>query len=97
MSDFQESRAASLLTPDPPRQLHVLGHNGHALGVHRAQVGVLEQADHVCFVRLLDREHGLTLEPQIILVILCDFFHDSLEWTLSYKQIGSPLEPPDFP
>jgi hypothetical protein len=35
------------LAADASGQLDVLGHDGHALGVDGAQVGVLEQADEV--------------------------------------------------
>ena len=34
--------ALRTLTTDPTGQLNVLGHDGHALGVYRAQVGVFE-------------------------------------------------------
>lgn len=37
---------ASTLSPlstEPPSQLNVLGHDGHALGMDGAQVGVLEE------------------------------------------------------
>lgn len=45
--------------PDPPRQLQVLGHDRHALGVDRAQVCVLEKVDDKVLRRLLEREQRL--------------------------------------
>ena len=39
--------ALSALASDPSRELDVLWHDGHPLGVDGAQVGVLEEADQV--------------------------------------------------
>ena len=41
------------LAADAPRQLDVLRHDRHPLGVDGAQVRVLEEADQVRFARLL--------------------------------------------
>jgi len=38
--------------------LHVLGHDGNSLGVDGAEVGVLEEADHVGFRGFLESENG---------------------------------------
>ena len=43
------------LSPDPPGQLDVLGHDGDPLGVDGAQVGVLEEADQIGLGRLLKK------------------------------------------
>jgi hypothetical protein len=58
------------LAPDAAGQLDVLGHDGHALGVDGAQVGVLKQADKVCLSCLLQGSNGGTLEAQIGLEVL---------------------------
>ena len=50
-----ESRA---LATDAAGQLHVARHDGDALGVDGAQVGVLEQAHQVRLGRLLERHDG---------------------------------------
>jgi hypothetical protein len=60
-------RVLSPLAADPPGQLNVLGHNGHALGVDGAQVGVLEQTNKVCLCSLLEGKDGMALETQISL------------------------------
>ena len=39
--------ALSTLASDPSRELDILWHDGHPLGVDSAQVGVLEEADQV--------------------------------------------------
>ena len=46
----------ALKTADPARELHVLNHDGHALGVDRAEVGVLEEVHQV---GLIGRGGGL--------------------------------------
>ena len=43
------------LAADAARELDVLGHDGDALGVDGAQVGVLKQAHQVCLSGLLQR------------------------------------------
>ncbi len=43
----QQSKRSRALTADPARELDVLGHDGHPLGVDGAQVGVLEEAHEV--------------------------------------------------
>jgi len=49
---------------------HVLRHDGHALGVDGAEVGVLEQTDEVGLSSLLKGEDGGGLKAQIILEVL---------------------------
>ena len=50
---------------DAARELDVLGHDGDALGVDGAEVGVLEEADQVGLRRLLESTDGCALEAQI--------------------------------
>lgn len=49
----------------PPRQLYVLLHDGHALGVDRAQVGVLKQVHEEGLGGLLQRQYRLRLPAQL--------------------------------
>ena len=58
------------LSPDPPGQLDILGHDGDPLGVDGAQVGVLEEPDEVGLAGLLERSDGCALEPQVGLEVL---------------------------
>ena len=60
-----EMNSLGPLSPDPPGQLDVLGHDGDPLGVDGAQVGVLEQPDQVCFGSFLESHHGRRLEPRV--------------------------------
>ena len=46
------------LASDAPGQLDVLGHDGDALGVDGAQVGVLEEANQVSLGSLLKIKKG---------------------------------------
>jgi hypothetical protein len=57
----------SALASDAAGQLNVLGHDGHALGVDGAQVGVLEQTDQVGLGGLLQGQQGRALEAQVAL------------------------------
>jgi len=61
---------ASTLSPlatDPPSQLNVLGHDGHALGMDGAQVGVLEETHQVGLCSLLKGQHCMALEAEVSL------------------------------
>ena len=44
------------LATNAARELNVLGHDGDALGMDGAQVGVLEESDEVCFRCLLEKK-----------------------------------------
>ena len=52
------ARHLGALATDAARKLNVLGHDGHALGVNRAEVRVFEQPDQMvlaCLLQRLDR------------------------------------------
>ena len=53
------------LPADAARELNVLGHDGHALGVDGAEVGVLEETDEVRLSSFLKRQDGVALEAEI--------------------------------
>ena len=71
-------RRLRALAADAARQLHVLGHDGHALGVDGAQVGVLEEAHQVRLGRLLQGQDGGGLEAQVGLEVLGDLANQAL-------------------
>ena len=79
------------LSADTAGQLDVLGHDGHTLGVDRAQVGVLEQRSEVCFGRLLQRHDGMGLEAEIGLEVLRDLTNQTLERKLADEELGTLL------
>eukprot|EP00968_Pinguiococcus_pyrenoidosus_P008691 scaffold639_cov304-Pinguiococcus_pyrenoidosus.AAC.14 len=92
----KDVRSLRALSADAARQLDVLGHDGHALGVDGAQVGVLEEADQVSLGGLLEREHGGALEAQVGLEVLSDLTHETLEGQLADEQLGRLLVAADL-
>ena len=75
------------LTTDAAGELDVLGHDRHTLGVDRAQVGVLEQADEVSLRGLLERSDGRALEAQVGLEVLRDLADEALEGELAQQEL----------
>ena len=59
------------LAPYPAGQLDVLGHDGDALGVDGAQVGVLKQTHQVGLAGLLQGERGETEVRSLALTARC--------------------------
>lgn len=58
------------LATEAAGQLDVLGLDGDALGVDRAQVGVLKEGDEVGLDRLLEGADGRGLEAEVALEVL---------------------------
>ena len=79
------------LATDAAGELDVLGHDGDALGVDGAQVGVLEEADQVGLRRLLQGQDGARLEAQVRLEVLRDLADEALERQLADQQLGRLL------
>ena len=78
----------SAFAADPASQLDVLGHDGDALGVNGAQVGVFEETDQVGFAGFLKGHDGRALETQISLEILGDLSDETLEGQLPDEEFG---------
>ena len=76
------------LPTDTACQLNVFRHDGNALGVDGAEVGVLEEADHVGFGGLLEGEHGGGLESEVLLEGRGDIADKSLEGELADEELG---------
>ena len=85
------SNALSALSADAAGELDVLGHDGDALGVDGAQVGVLEEADQVGLGGLLEGQDGRALEAQVGLEVLGDLADQALEGELADQQLGGLL------
>ena len=49
-------------------KLNVLGHDGDALGMNGAQVGILKQTNEVSFRSLLEGKYSRALESIILLL-----------------------------
>ena len=86
----EENRLRALAT-DAAGELDVLGHDGDALGVDGAEVGVLEEANEVGLGGLLQREDGGALEAQVGLEVLGDLTDEALEWELADEELGGLL------
>ena len=76
------SRSHALAT-DAARDLEVLRHDRDALGVDRAEVGVLEEADEVRLGRLLEGNDRRRLEAEVGLEVLRDLADEALERELA--------------
>jgi len=86
----------SALSADSAGELDVLGHDGDALGVDGAQVGVLEESDEVGLAGLLQGHDGGALEAEVGLEVLRDLTHQPLEGQLADEQLGALLVATDL-
>ena len=84
------------LSADSAGQLNVLGHDGDALSVDGAQVGVFKQTNKVSLASFLKSHHSGALETQVGLKILSDFSHKTLEGQLADQQLGRFLVTTDL-
>jgi len=87
---------SAALTTDAAGELHVLGHDGHTAGVDGAQVGVLEETDHVGLSSLLEGEDGGALETEVVLELTGDLADEALEGELADEELGALLEAADL-
>jgi len=84
------------LAPYPAGQLDVFGHDGDALCVDGAQVGVLKQADQVSLAGLLKSTNSSALETKVGFEVLCDLSDQALERQLADQQLSGLLVAADF-
>ena len=84
------------LPADAAGQLDVLGHDRDPLGVDGAEVGVLEETNHVGLGCLLEGKDGRGLETELASVLRGDFTDESLEWEFSDEELGALLESSDL-
>ena len=84
------------LSADSAGQLNVFGHDGDALGVDGAQVGVFKKTNKVSLASLLKGHHSGALETQVGLEILSDFSDKTLEGQLADQQLGGFLVTTDL-
>ena len=92
----QRSERLRALSTDAAGKLNVLGHDGDALGVDGAEVGVLEEANEVRLSGLLEGEDGGSLEPQVGLEVLGDLADQALEGELPDEELRGLLVPADL-
>ena len=72
----------SSLSSNATSELDILGHDGDALGVDGAEVGVLEEPNEVGLTCLLESLQGGTLEAKPIAEVLGNLPDKTLEWKL---------------
>jgi hypothetical protein len=75
-------------TPDAVRQLHILEHDGDTFCMNGTQVCILIQANKVSLGCFLYCQNCLTLELQVISVLLCNFANQVLERGLANEKIS---------
>ena len=71
-------------------------HDGHAFGVHGANIGVLEEPNKVGFRGLLERTDGLRLKPEVGREVLRNLTDQPLEREFPDQELGGLLVPPDL-
>ena len=86
----------STLSADTAGQLDVLRHDGNALGVDGAKVGILEETNEVSLGSLLQGHDGGALEAEVGLEVLSDLTDKTLEWELADEKLGRLLVSPDL-
>jgi len=84
------------LSADAAGELNVLGHDGDALGVDGAKVGVLEEANEVGLGGLLEGKDGRSLEAEVGLEVLGDLADETLEGKLADEEVGRLLVATDL-
>ena len=79
------------LAADAAGELHILAHDGDALGVDCAEVGVFEEADEVGLGSFLEGEDRRALEPKWFSLdqeVLGDLTDEALERELANEEVG---------
>ena len=84
------------LATDPPRELDVLGHDGHPLGMDGTQVGVLKETNKVGLRGFLEGHDCGGLEAEVRLEILGDLPDETLEGELADEELRGLLVLPDL-
>ena len=84
------------LTTNTSCQDDVLGHERDAVGVQRAQVGVLEHVRHVGLSCLLQGQQSLALEAELWVCILGDGLDKAHERQLGHDQVSLLLQSPNL-
>ena len=76
--------------------MQVAGHDGDALGVDGAEVGVFEEGDEVGLSGFLEGEHGGALEAEFLLELVGDLADESLEGEFADEEVSALLVLPDL-
>ena len=79
------------LAADAAGELDILRHDGNALRVECAEVGIFEEADEVGLGSFLEGEDGRALEAEISVHVLGDLTDETLEGKLANEELGGLL------
>ena len=71
--------------------MKITSHEGDALGVEGAEVGVREEASDVSFGRFLESSDGGCLPTETVLVAGSELTDEALEGSLAHQKIGCLL------
>ena len=91
-----QAQSQLLFAANATGQLHVLGHDGDALGVDRAEVSILKERNEVRLRGLLQRQQSMALQPHIIFNFTHHLAHKALERQLADEQLRRLLIPTDL-
>jgi len=83
-------------TTDAAGELDVLWHDGDALGVDGAKVGVFEETNEVGLGGFLEGEDSGALETEVVLELGGNLADESLEGELADEELGGLLETSDL-
>ena len=86
-----------LVASDASGKIHVFLHDGHAVGVDAAEVGVFEETNEVSFSRFLEGGESLGLNSHVGVHLLDDLSDDSDEGGSGEEEVGALLVPLDLP
>jgi histone H3 len=91
--DYGESESIS---SNSLGKLKISGHDSDSLGVDGAKIGVFEEGDEVSLGSFLEGKNSRALESKLLLELMGDFSHESLEGEFSDEEISGFLVFSDF-
>ena len=84
------------LSTNAASKLNILRHDGNALSMDGAQVGVLEQSNQVSLSSFLESQDSRSLEAEISLEVLSDLADKALEGELADQELSALLVSSDL-
>jgi len=91
LGSTKQRNALHALATETAGKLDVTGHDGDALGVDGAEVGVGQEGDHVGLGGLLDGEDSRALEAETLLLGGGELADEALEGSLADEELGTLL------
>ena len=88
---FYQKLCLSTFAAETAGELEITSHEGDALGVEGAEVGVREETSDVGFGRFLESSDGGCLPAETVLVAGGEFTDEALEGGLAHEEISGLL------